>query len=541
MYIKEKKIDYLVLVVIIWFSLLYLRSYLEPIFLGWQKYTFLCSDFWQYISHGEPYSKDGAELIKIMAVGEEPGLFLISSTLERIMGFSETWIALIISAININLLIGLAFYCWIKRITNSRKFWLLWVLILISIFTYSRASNLLVLRQLLSIAFLLIFALNWFSKNNSNLNSKKIIISILVWGTILAHRSWLVVLILYSLTSIFYCFAKGKYQDIKNIILITCLSIIFSGPFFAIQILDLIRSFLWEIGVGSVTNIFDSQLGYVNNLTSNNSGFSYLIGGETKDMAIYHYFVHQGIYLIAWTAFLRTALLLFKKHKDIINFWWILLILLLYVNTRMAFSVRMLVAFEIFYLFFLIVLLNEKKKNRFTIIFFLSVFLVGLIDLGKPVIVKERSILWGPDVNFVKNNIHKNKSYIIGDFCVSDFASQLGYTNANNFESALLWKGWTLKEGESEWILNYYAHLKLSQTLTESISEKPYIYKSFENFDLYIMFLLWTPDTKISPLLNSPYLDVIYKGVPGNRLKYVFKVRKENIIYFDTTNYIYKN
>lgn len=519
---------------------LYVFSYFPAIMDGFNNFIVRCADFGQYLSEAQKYSRDGQFLIDIASVGEEPGLFLIVSSLERIAWIIPN-IGLIMLPLLLQILLVMAMYIGVRNTTNKKTVGILIVILTCTAYLTNTSLTYLVSRQILANCFLLITFV--FLEHEKIKNKSQIFTcGVLLAGSYLWHRIglmfWVIIL---SSCFLYALIMKNKFW-IKKYFLCLLISFLLCFPYLFLQFWDIIYSLQWYTNRVPSEWLADWAKGYI-------PGWSFFTyRGDTTELPLFHYFKNQPwmILLAAW--WLKWIIRLIKKN---ITMGLAFLITTSYISLKLIFWVRILATFEIFLLFFIgyTYFFQFRQKKWLLIITVFTCAILGLINLVPKSIKASRitNIQNDSSILFIKNNIPKKKSFLMWEYCVADIASQLGYTGANNLVSAPIWKH---KERELNWEIQYYTAVSLSDILVSSVWVKPYLHNVFKNLDIYLMFRnSMSKKADIDKLLlgthsyfNSPYLEIIYVDrSKRSQILYMFHLKNNQITYFDTPNYAQKN
>lgn len=534
---------YIIIIILFLVALIfsYILWYYPAIIDNFRSYIIRCGDFWQYLSEVQKYSKDGQFLINIVDVGKEPGLFLIESTFQRITWMIIPNTVIILESLIIQLLMILAFYVGIRNISKKKSIALLATTLITTAFLTNTLFTYLIARQVLANFFLLITFV--FLENRSFHDKKWIFICwIFLANCFLAHRIGIMFGTLVLWSCLLYSIISRNKIWIKKYFFCLFLGIVLCLPYLTLEFWNIIYSLEWYSARNPYEWLLESSKWYI-------SGWSFFTNqGSTDEVPIVHYLTYQSWVLILAVSFLKWMKSLIKKS---LSLTLALLVIAGYVSLKLIFWVRILATLEIFLLLFIgygyfCWYMNRKK---FLIVWFFCFVMLWFISIIPKSIKDSRitNIQNDPSINFIKNNIPRNGTFLMGEYCVTDLASQLGYVGANNLVSAPVWKH---KERELNWEIQYYTAIALSDILVSSVGVTPYLHNVFKDLDVYILFRQSVEKKEdidklldgTHPYFTSPYLDTVYRDpLKKGRVLYIFHVKNNQINYFDTPNYAEKN
>lgn len=549
MLLRKKKGVYHFVILTLWIGLFlsYSISYIFAIGNNWTDYLVFCADFWQYITEGRKYSQEWIFLKEIIEVWKEPLLFIITSNLDRIL-WLKTEISLVLMSLLIQLLIILSIYIGSRRINGKNAITIIVTLFISNAYLTNASLVYLVSRQILANQILiLLFVIPYIYKQ---WEQKWLLISgILIAALSMAHRMGILFLWLYFIFVIISNLVKANFQKTKKNVLIILLWLLLSVPYSILQIGDILLSIQWYLWNNSAQS-FISELEVFQNNNVLNTGWSFLVNANTSEIPIIHYIKYGWLYillLIWWMNWLKQCLKI-EEHKAVLTMFFIIII---YTSSYLIFWIRVLATLEIFLILVLSIIYQKSKILQNLSKIYPLIIIYFIIILCQWITIKSRTVNVGgdPSIKFITQRIKKENSFLIGNYCVSDLASQLGYENPNTLSYAPLANRKIKNNITSNINLHYYAVLEMSKTLMNSVWQKPYVHEILKDKDLYILFWYWTPNatmqqfySKTHIYLNSPYVELIYQhNKYEGYVKYIFKVKKEHIQYFDTMNYLNKN
>lgn len=531
----------LLIVLITIISILNRQTYFVSLWLWLDNFFMWCGDFGQYVSETRDYLMEGVKLIEIMEVGKEPLLFIITSTLGRVtwLGAKESYV-IIFSVIKILIVLT---SCAIMMRKKQTWFWsmIFWVILCLTIVDSSSGFG----RQTLANMYIILFILGALVQKNINLRSG-FIISIFLACCFLSHK----IALLYTGVVLFYLTIKFLYYknwlEFKKILLILVCAIILWLPFIS-------------IGLASVYEFISD---YIQKYIKIKSGTQEILNSGSIDIS-------KGVSLVPWSSpypiinyigfqwFLCIlALASLKKifnqnssnkYSEIIHvFFFITVIHTLFdisFSNRMVLFLNLLIAVENW-------INGLFTQSRWIKIFTLSTvfFLCAYASFSKNFEVHSikklaRRIDNDVSVKFFQENISSKKSLIISDHCGSEFAEQMNYTSYINYINLTYWnekeqiKLWKTSFGNFSWQLNIFM---------KSIFQKNFAPSLLKDTDLFIIF--WPNFVnkyrqqiiKKDPyFINSENVELIYANPdPNNLISYIYKVKNENLIYFDEVNYL---
>lgn len=545
---KNKITKILPILIAISFTAIYLNSFIEWIINGWLSYYVRCADFWQYLYEAKKYALPNIFLKDIVEVWKEPGVFLISSTINRIT-WINSGIALIIIAYAAHVITLLGIFIGIKRYTRSAAVWILVLIITSTLYLTNTTLAFLTIRQNLSNSLLLMVLIApLFGTNNFK---KALIWGMLMGGCILSHRIGLMFIIIGLIGYCFILSIKKEWRHFKYFLSMGWLGIFLVLPYIALQFWDILYTLEWYISRIGLIKINDSAVVEVWN--SKLDGWSFFSLSNTIEwLPITHYTKYVPFVIIASISNLRNIkkLLNEKTGFTLITLFWITT----YVSTKLIFWVRILATFEILLVTVLwLVKLWKIKKIAILLLFWCVITWIWSLSsrsIINPRILPKENDPW---INFLEKKIVKKDSYLVGPYCVADLAEQLWFEWSNSISYSPIWKH---KERELSWEINYYTAIDITTVLMSSIPYKPYVHNKLKGKNLYFVFgpgtsnsELWQLRKKTHPYYNSPYLELIYGDYSNNYewsprwviVRFVFKIKNEYITYFEDINYLNKN
>lgn len=519
-----------------------MKSYFSIVISGLDSYLVKCGDFWQYLGQAQKYAEDRIYLLDTIETWSEPWLFLITSSLQRII-WIEVWVDLLITTWAIHILTGLFIYIITSKIFGKLN-GLISILIFTSIYLTNTAFVSGTTRLNLVNLFLVLYAWAWTLRSRNKIWIY-VIEAIFFGAAIMAHRTGIMILILLIGLILTLDIFKKDWPSFKKTIIISTTGALLAWPYLFMQFGDILYTLTWYLDrITKVTpewsyfqqksKIEDSQWF---------SLFSY--SQTTTELPFLHYLKYQSFILF----------ILISKIKRVIskignkNISYLLIILITYISTKLFFSVRLLATFEIFAIIAITWTIYLQKNKIFKIIIIMFILTLWILSLSPKTILSSKTveIRNDPSISFIKNNINPIKSYLIGWFCISDVGVQMGYITANNWINAPLWRGSDTYKNQEEG-LQYYTMVLISTTLSESLATKPYVHEVLKWKDIYILIGPWTSKEEIWKYkmrnknhFKSPYMDLIYENTSNDSyIKYIFKVKGETLNYFDTTDYLHQ-
>lgn len=548
MYILNKKWfqNSLILFITVWAGFLYLHPYWIALSDGWSKYIVLCGDFGLYLGEAQKYMKEWANLVDAVNVNHEPTLYLMMSTLARVTGV-QLGITLIVMAFFVHILGILWVYIGTRRWSNNNSIATITTLLISSLYLYNTTFTYLTTRQNLSNSFLILCSITpiFISKGKYN---NYIVGGILMAGAITSHRVWLLFSWCALIISLIYALIKKDRNIAKNIWIVIFTLILAAWPYIILDSGNTLYTIKWYYErIMWTQSLIEQGLSFSNNKDTI-SGWSFFSRSQiTPELPIIHYFIYQPFIIILWISLIGKI----RSKKFITNnnylFLSFLLPLTIYTWTRLIFWIRVLWTFEIFFILLIWILIKNYTVGVRIITNILIIFLWIITLMPRSVILpRVYNVSTDASINFIKNNIKIENTYLVGPYCVADLWVQLWYTTSHTLTNSPVWKH---KEREADGELHSFIIGNMTDTLMRSIQEKPYLHELFRDKELYILYLPSANKEDVTlfrknqhPYNYSSYVTMKYSDkTQKSYVEYILKINRDTMIYFDSVNYLIKN
>lgn len=529
---------------------LYYRTRLEQL-ISPNEYIRSCTDFGQYFLEVQEYVR-WENIIDLMKVAEEPGIFLILSSFVRITNIPEKSVLPIFSMIAYCMMWLILSIIASKIFFKSQgkyKLWFLVVLVYISLYWNINSQVAGIWRQVLGEIYILLLIMTSFYWNNRKI---RLIMILFVWMSFLSHTFSTITVVGTYMLLIGYDFSlkidrKKKLKEHISVflggLLITLpyLYYVFFGYIYDYAVY--LFRYIFGLSVLSAGE-FNSGDGYFWYSGVKNTGFNFFWPDPDHILPILFYFLNYSYIIIIMVANLK--IINFITKKSIYKVFFI--ILTLYVSMRIDFSTRALLSFELIIIPIISVLIFNFNKGRiFNLMSIVGIFYLGFLWVLNWIINKNFSTNIANDasVSFIKNNFsHKDNIYFMGGMCSSDIMAQLNINNAFNYHLNLR----NARQDKAEGKLDFTRTLRVTGNNILFLGRSPVLFDLFQGKEIYIVFT--KSDWRILPelnqwkhaLFNKSYIELIYSNTDKAALvRYIFHIKNDAIIYSDTPNYISNN
>lgn len=528
-------------IVMIWLTMsivcFFYRDYIAAMYNWSEKYLFSCTDFGQYITDTESYNTEGISLQNTVEVGREPGFFLITSTLQRVIQINNSDVLILATGL-VYVLTILMWLCFIRRTDKREWIWILSIILFGLAFIEVHAFTFQNSRQLLGNLFLynLIYLLIFFPK-------KIYVNGIILWGALLAHRlSMLAALVIIFSTGVyFFFFDKKKFTLTIKILVIWLFTTL---PNLYLNLWSFIDTFLWykDIWTWKSTGVGESSARKTNTLL----WWSWITrssSGEENPLFLYIKLV-PVIFAISISQIWKNIIL--KKKWIYMPLIMATIYCLIHIGGKVIFANRVLITFEWFLIVILVCSIGGifTKQAKSILVGILIIYCFILIKSDGNAISRKTIFYAENDasIRFLKSQ--KNiDSYYFGSHCTSDLLWQLGLPSAYNFIKTPVIN--VQKEDE----INYYTFADISYKSGLELVDQPYVHDILKWKNIYVVFSekLWDKKEvtnfkkKIQNYIVNKDVKIIFKGSGDETISYVLEINQEKVLYYDTLNYFRKN
>lgn len=543
----KKWINFIVILLSLWASLFYARNYFVPLLEnGFEKY-FLQPEFGQYLVEARRYFIENIYISDILTSFWEPWIFLIASSLGRIINiWSDA--SLIIVWMLMNFLTPLTVYILAVKTSWSKTSWLISILIFSTIYIHSfLAIKFWSPRQQLADLFLLTSCVAWRQKY---INIKNIIpFGVIASMSIMSHRVGFVVYGLSYILGLIFLIISGDKKNYKNFISTGLITFILSCIFLYIYHLWYITEMIYK-KIYMPDSVFFHQ---EDNFSITVSGFvrwwwDILTQSDSiNHRPLVHYFLQEPYIIIFFIFSVKTKFYRVLKNNSLLTLSFIAVCS--YTLFYLEFSTRLLWTFEILLIPIVAVGATKKINKLANIVIVSSIFILWFLWLKNYII---RSLIIEIDgdrsIEFIKSNIDKD-SILLGGLPIINSGNQLWYLTADTIRQdyirptsmtdILSWK-----YNFSEKKLSSDSIRLVSQATSRSLTSKPEVFLAFKGKKLYVVLARWQDSqnaiAKYKDLyFSSPYLKLIYQDKGKGYFQYIFEVNMEKIIYFEDYGYYY--
>lgn len=513
-------------------ALMYFREYIIAINADFWNFILSCWDFGQYSYEAFMYFQQKF-IINVLVPDKEPGIFLITTILTHIIWLSSPVSLLLVTFLGQFILLFMISSIS-RKLTSKNLYWIISILVAITIFQLSYVYLQLISRQLFSTTFLLLASYLYF------LVPKRIasifLVSLFLSMSFISHRFGGIIA---SGAVIFWLFLHAiKYHKFNYSYLIATLAVILMTlPFIY---------FLWQYAFvvnNSKDDIFLSELLNLQNNTFN-WGFSYFASSSDINVVpIVHYFLYQPFYLIFICAHLLYMLKYLKKKN--LLFINIFLTLLIYSLIKVTFSIRSLVSFEIFLIPIIALSFYLNKNNIFKLLILFSFVLIWIYWVaGRIPMIFNKVIAKDSSISFIETNFQPGSDiFLTPNRCDSEILTQLYYLTSENLGNDTL--KWINDTWEKD-ILSYaFAKVIAERNYNTLIFGRPYLHEIFKWKQVYIFFWRYTNQSVVNslknrshPIFKVPYISLLYEDPQAKIVRYIFKLDISKMNFFDNGYYL---
>lgn len=553
----DKKIKNLYIVLILLLTIgscfLFYRTRLAQI-INPEDYIRSCTDFGQYFIEIKDYTS-GDKITDLMKVAEEPWFFLIASSFVRITGISERSVLSIFSMIMYCLTSFIVAILPMKIIRQKKNIYCLWilsVLIYISFYWNINAQIAGIWRQILSQMYILLVLLISFYANNYK---TRLIGGLFIGMCIISHTFSMITILGTYACLIFFnlIFGKKKYEELKKNVIILLLWIILTLPYVYYVYLGYIHNYaiyLFEymtwLNIKTVAWVVEGTNDYTEYLGEKNTGFNFLGPKANTISPLLFYYLNFSSVIIVLLSNLKK--LTISLNNDTYRVYF--LVILLYTSMKIDFATRGLLTLELVILPIVILAIEICKNWKLNkILNIIGIFFIWFLSISNLIITKNytKNISQDKSISYIRDNFsHKNNVYFMSNTtCTADLMSEIGVNNGLNYHLKLT----TAQEDKANGELDFTRVLRITSNNVRFLEQRPILFEFFRDKDVYIVITERDGQVLLNriklweyPLLNKPYIELIYSNTEKNAsIKYIFRVKKNEINYTDNPNYIYEN
>lgn len=513
-------------------ALIYFREYIIAINEGFSNFILNCGDFGQYSYEAHTFFQQKF-IFDTLVPDKEPGIFLITTIFTHIIWLSSP-VSLLFQTFVGQFILLFTIWSISRKITGKNLYWLIGILVAITLFQLSNVYLQLISRQLFSITFLLLASNLYFSVPKKIPNI--FLVSLFLSMGFISHRFGGIITLGAIIFWLFFHaikFHKVAYSYLASsffIILMTLPFIYFLWKYYLI-----INSLKEDIFLSELLNLQKNTF---------NWGFSYLANSSNINITpIVHYFLYQPFYLIfVWAHLLYLVKYLKKNNLLFVN---IFLSCLIYSLLKVTFSIRALVWFEIFLVPIIALSFYFNGNRIFKLLVFFSFVLIWIHWLAgrvpmtyKKVIPKDSSML------FIENNFKTSRDFFLSsNRCDSEIFTQLFYSTSENLgNDSLKWIS-DINQGD---ILTYNgARDIVGRNYNILISGRPYLHEIFRWKEIYIFFWRYANQSvfdslknRSHPIFKVPYISLVYENPNARIVRYIFKLDISQMNFFNNGYYL---